>query len=149
MARSRRTSAMLVNRCSSELSGHQNHERNQKVTTSRHDKGNEHSVERHFQEGSAELQIPRLRSESVAFSISLVVCGRKAPKSIRQQASPGFLRLRSGQALRLRAISSPSCDRSARRFAQDDGFEEGVEKHLVRCAKRRRGPRLEMFLTEL
>jgi hypothetical protein len=33
------TSAMLVNRCSSELSGHQNHERNQKVTTSRDDKG--------------------------------------------------------------------------------------------------------------
>jgi hypothetical protein len=37
--------------------------------------------------------------------------------------------------LRLRAISSPSCDRSARRFAQDDGFEEGVEKHLVGCKK--------------
>jgi hypothetical protein len=33
------TSAMLVNRCSSEFSGHQNHERNQKVTTSRDDKG--------------------------------------------------------------------------------------------------------------
>ena len=29
---------MLVNRCSSELSGHQNHERNQKVTTSPNDK---------------------------------------------------------------------------------------------------------------
>jgi hypothetical protein len=39
MARSRRTSAMLVNRCSSKLSGNQNHERNQKVTTSRDDKG--------------------------------------------------------------------------------------------------------------
>jgi hypothetical protein len=69
------------------------------------------SVEKHFHEGSAELQIPprqagtgRLRSESVTFSISLVVCGRKAPKSICQQASPGFLRLRSGLALRPRAI---------------------------------------------
>jgi hypothetical protein len=35
--------------------------------------------------------------------------------------------------------------RSARRFAQDDGFEEGGERHLVRRAKRRRGPSLEMF----
>jgi hypothetical protein len=36
--------------------------------------------------------------------IFLVVCGRKAPKSICQQASPRFPRLLSGQALRLRAI---------------------------------------------
>src|SRR5882724_4511930 len=38
------------------------------------------------------------------FLSSGVVCGRKAPKSICQEALPGFLRLRSGQALRLRAI---------------------------------------------
>jgi hypothetical protein len=36
--------------------------------------------------------------------------------------------------LRLRAISRPLCDRSARRFAQDDGFVGG-EKHPVRCAE--------------
>src|SRR5579863_5817099 len=80
------------------------------------------SVEKHFHERPAELQIPPLRSESATFSISLVVCGRKARKSICQRTSPGFLRLRSGQALQLRAISRPLCDRSARRFAQDDGF---------------------------
>ena len=64
---------------------------------------NERLVEKHLQEGSAELQIPprqaprqagaggtgRLRSESMAFSIPLVVCGRKAPKSACEQASPG------------------------------------------------------------
>src|SRR5580658_10362179 len=65
---------------------------------------------------------------------SLVVRGWKARKSICQQASPGFLRLRSGQALRLRAISRPLCDRSARRFAQDDGFVGG-EKHPVGYAE--------------
>jgi hypothetical protein len=50
------------------------------------------------------------------------VRGWKAPKNICQQASPGFPRLRSGQALRLRAIGRPLCDGSARRFAQDDAF---------------------------
>jgi len=67
------------------------------------------------------------------FLISLVVCGRKAPESICQQASPGFLRLRSGQALRLRAINPLISDRSARRFAQDDAFSEGIEKHPAGC----------------
>jgi hypothetical protein len=28
------------------------------------------------------------------------------------------------------------CDRSARRFAQDDAFLEGTEKYLVGCRKR-------------
>src|SRR5882757_9864758 len=80
--------------------------------------------EKHFQERSAEPQIPprqagtgRLRSEFVTFLSSAVGCGRKAPKSICQQASPGFLRLRSGQALRLRAIKPSVCDGSAKRFA--------------------------------
>jgi hypothetical protein len=53
-------------------------------------------------------------------------------KSICQQASPGFSRLRSGQALRLRAINPPLCDGSARRFAQDDGFVEGLKTLLHR-----------------
>src|ERR1700733_10274013 len=60
--------------------------------------------------------------------------GWKARKSICQQASPGFPRLCSGQGLRLRAISRALCDRSARRFAQDDGFVGG-EKHPVSYAE--------------
>src|SRR5580704_16041285 len=75
-----------------------------------------------------------LVSELVTFLIWPVVCGWKARKSICQQASPGFLRLRSGQALRLRAISRPLCDRSAWRFAQDDSFVGG-EKHPVSYAE--------------
>jgi hypothetical protein len=51
-----------------------------------------------------------------------VVCGRKAPKSICKEGSPGFPRLRSGQALRLRATSAVSRDPSVRRSAQDDDF---------------------------
>ena len=53
-------------------------------------------------------------------------CGRKAPNSIREQASPRFLRLR--------AITALVCDKCARRFAptarrgrQDDGFAEGLD----------------------
>jgi hypothetical protein len=78
-----------------------------------------------------------LRSGLVTFLIWPVVCGWKARKSICQQASPGFPRLCSGQALRLRAVSRPLCDRPARRFAQDDGFVGG-EKHPVRTQKTRK-----------
>jgi hypothetical protein len=39
-----------------------------------------------------------------------------------RQASTGFLRLRSGQALRLRATSAVSGDNPVTRFAQDDDF---------------------------
>ncbi len=37
--------------------------------------------------------------------------------------------------LRLRAINLSLFGRSARRFAQDDAFLEGTEKHLVGCKK--------------
>ena len=37
--------------------------------------------------------------------------------------------------LRLRAINPPLCDRSARRFAQDDAFLQGTKQHLVGCKK--------------
>ena len=70
-----------------------------------------------------EPQVPPLRSEALTFLISLVVRGRKAPKSICPRSIAGVLRLR--------AINTLICDRSARRFAQDDAFLEGVEKHLV------------------
>jgi hypothetical protein len=73
--------------------------------------------------------------EFVTFLSSGVVCGRKAPKSICQQASPGFPRPRSGQALRLRALKPSVCDRSAKRFAQDDGFVGGLEIQLVGYAE--------------
>jgi hypothetical protein len=57
----------------------------------------DHLLEKHFQDGPVELQIPfdfaqgRLSFSlgGCDFLISLVVCGRKAPKSICQQASPG------------------------------------------------------------
>jgi hypothetical protein len=39
----------------------------------------------------------------------------------------GVPRPRSGQALRLRAIKPTVCDRSAKRFAQDDGFVGGLK----------------------
>ena len=68
-----------------------------------------------------------LRSEAVTFLISLVVRGRKAPKSICPTSIAGVLRLR--------AINSLICDRSARRFAQDDAFLEGTGKHLVGSKK--------------
>ena len=57
------------------------------------------SVEKHFQEGSAELQIPPLRFHGTPGQVASVgICdffdfpvvgGRRAPKSICQQASPG------------------------------------------------------------
>ena len=71
----------------------------------------------------------------MTFLNSVVVCGRKALKSIRQEALPGFLRLRSGQALRLRAIKPSVCERSARRFAQDDDFVGGLEIQVVGYAE--------------
>ena len=80
--------------------------------------------------GRSALQIPRLRSEAVPFLISFRLWGRKALESIGQQPSSGFPRLCSGQALRLRARNPLLSDRSARRFAQDDGLV-GVLKNLL------------------
>ena len=51
-------------------------------------------------------------SEFVNFLTSVVFCGRKAPKSICQQASAGSFG-----------------------YAQDDGFLEGTKQHLVGCKK--------------
>jgi hypothetical protein len=47
---------------------------------------------------------------------------RKARRASARRAPPGFPRLRSGQARRLRATRAVSCDSSVRRSAQDDGF---------------------------
>jgi hypothetical protein len=54
--------------------------------------------------------------------------GRKALNGMCQQASSGFPRLRSGQALRRRAINPLLSNRSAMRFAQDDGFCGSFDK---------------------
>ena len=62
----------------------------------------------------------------------------KLPRASCQQASPGFLRLRSGQALRLRATSAVSGDESVRRFAQDDGLVWGLAMQLVGYAEARK-----------
>jgi hypothetical protein len=40
------------------------------------------------------------------------------------------LRLRSGQPVRLRAIKLSVCDRSAKRFAQDDDFVGVLKKNI-------------------
>jgi hypothetical protein len=56
------------------------------------------------------------------------------------QVALGFLRLRSGQALRLRAPSAVSCDQSVRRFAQDDDFVGVLKKRSRRLALMGRSP---------
>ena len=49
--------------------------------------------------------------------------GRKAPSDFSEISIAGVLRLR--------AQAPVSRDKSVRRFAQDDAFLEGIEKHLV------------------
>ena len=61
-------------------------------------------------------------SEFVTFLTSVVVCGRKASQSICQTGIAGVLRLR--------AIKPSLCDRSAKRFAQDDDFVGELEIKL-------------------
>jgi hypothetical protein len=56
--------------------------------------------------------------------------GRKAPNSTDMMSTAGVLRLR--------AIKPSVCDRSAKRFAQDDGFVgglKGLERQLVGYAE--------------
>jgi hypothetical protein len=85
------------------------------------------SLEKRFQERSAELQIPRLRSGFVTFFSSGVV--------LRPESSQEHLPTSIAGVLRLRAIKPSVCDRSAKRFAQDDGFFGGLEIQLVGCRK--------------
>jgi hypothetical protein len=58
----------------------------------------------------------------------------RVPTAWVGQVALGFLRLRSGQALRLRAPSAVSCDESVRRFAQDDDFVGVLKKRSRRLA---------------
>jgi hypothetical protein len=61
--------------------------------------------------------------------------GRKAPSSMGEMSTSGFPRLLSGQALRLRATSAVSRDKSVRRSAQDDDFVwELDEKNILKLA---------------
>src|SRR5580658_10211619 len=81
-------------------------------------------LEKHFQDEPAEPQIPRLRLEAVTF---------KFPCSLWPENPEEHLPTSIAGVLRLRAINPLLCDRSARRFAQDDAFFEGTEKYLVGC----------------
>jgi hypothetical protein len=72
----------------------------------------------------------RLHSEFVTFLSSGVVCGRKAPKSILPTSIAGVLRLR--------AIKPSVRDRSAKRFAQDDGFFRGWKYSWLDMQKTRK-----------
>jgi len=69
----------------------------------------------------------------------------KARRALVRSAPPGFPRLRSGQALRLRATGTVSRDKSVRRSAQDGGFVGSlteVERKLLsifvrgRCSRK-------------
>ena len=55
---------------------------------------------------------------------------RKTPNSIGKMSPPGFPRLRSGQALRLRGISAVSIGKAVRRCAQDDDFVGVLTKNI-------------------
>jgi hypothetical protein len=63
-----------------------------------------------------EPQVPRLRSGPVIFNWSC---------SLSSESSERHLPTGIAEVLRLRAISRALCDRSAWRFAQDDGFVRG------------------------
>jgi hypothetical protein len=76
-----------------------------------------------------------LRPEFVTCLSCVVVYGWKAPKSICKQAWPGLPRLRLGQAFRLRVTKLSVCDRSAKRFAQDDGSAGGLNITGSICRK--------------
>jgi hypothetical protein len=52
-------------------------------------------------------------------------------RSLRPESSQEHLPTSIAGVLRLRAIKPSFCDRSAKRFAQDDGFVGGLEIQLV------------------
>ena len=64
------------------------------------------------------------------------------PTSIAGVPSTG-----SGQALRLRAINPSVCDRSVRRFAQDDDFIGGLEVQLVGYTENAKGSKKSQLTT--
>src|SRR5580700_7226566 len=71
-------------------------------------------------------------------STSLRGCDFKFPCSLWPESSEEHLQTSIAGVLRLRAVNPLLCNRSARRFAQDDAFLEGTKKHLVgaKSAKR-------------
>jgi hypothetical protein len=73
---------------------------------------------KHFQDESAEPQIPRLRSELVTFYLAC---------SLWLESYEQHLLISTAGVLRLRAIGRPLCESSARRFTQDDGFAGRLE----------------------
>jgi hypothetical protein len=83
----------------------------------------------HFQEGSAELQIPRLRSEFVTFYLPVQFAPGKLPRASADKHRRG------PSTPRRRALC---CDRSAKRFAQDDGFVGGLKYNGLDMQKTRK-----------
>jgi hypothetical protein len=55
-------------------------------------------------------------------------------------------RISTLEVLRLRAIKPSVCDRSAKRFAQDDGFVGGLEIQLVGYAENTKRPKKSQAL---
>jgi hypothetical protein len=53
---------------------------------------------------------------------------------LRPESSQERLPTSIAEVLRLRAIKPTVCDRSAKRFAQDDGFVAGLEMQVVRIS---------------
>jgi hypothetical protein len=72
----------------------------------------------------------RPRGKTVAVRQVRASVLERVPTAWVGQVALGFLRLRSGQALRLRAPSAVSCDESVRRFAQDDDFVGALKKRI-------------------
>src|ERR1700722_4917765 len=112
MARSRRTPAMLVRRCSSKLSGHRLQAQLKRYRP-RDGKG----------DGGAFSGV-WLGDDGTAGSLGgcdFFDCACSWwPESLEEH-----LRTSIAGVLRLRAIGCPLCDRFARRFAQDDAFVGG------------------------
>ena len=131
IARSRRTPAMLVRRCYSELFGHKDKSHN---PLSGRCPG--------FSTTQAENSIPPRGSRLMVTGSS---SRARSSSSITMwpESSKQHLRTSIAGVLRLRAINASLCDRSARRSAQDDDFVGRVGNiWCVRKSHRLSGRRL-------
>src|SRR5882757_4187094 len=108
-----------------------------------------HCRKKQFHEGSAELQMPRLRSVEKHSHEGSVEPQIPPPGfapvgacdffnfrcRLRPESSQEYLPTSIAGVLRLRAIKPPVCDRSAKRFAQDDDFVGGCNIAGCICRK--------------
>jgi hypothetical protein len=86
-------------------------------------------IELHFGWGLSYLSPPP-QTETCACDFFIFRCGS------RPESSQEHLPTSIAGVLRLRAIKPSVCDRSAKRFAQDDGFVGGLEIQLVGYAEK-------------